>query len=165
MADQELAHLHEEYALDPLVRGYIGEKYEVYTAYLLHGWKEDLGYSAEELEFEIQELQHLIVDAPKVNTARTLYRGVKTDFLAGRDQMLFNNFTSTSSLLSVARSFAGTTGVVLELHVPANYPMLYTGSSLNSEEEEYILPCGVKTHVTDTQSIDNITTYILQITN
>lgn len=97
------------------------------------------------LNYIVNTLNKLIIEAPKLDKDIIVYRGVtKMPFQPG-DTIPIKGFLSTSVHIGVALNFArGTSPTLLVIHVPAGTPCLFNSfASWDSQEAEIIFPPGI----------------------
>lgn len=120
------------------------EHAEVYTKCLLEGNCYGTGYDESEVKYIINEIQKVILEQPKLNKNLILYRGIERDFIGQQKELVLKNFTSCVDSQEKANKYSGKNGVILELHVPIDIPIIYY-----ENKDTYLLPYGIKVKIID----------------
>lgn len=114
-------------------------------------------YTIENIQNDIQNIDNLFLKAKKSDTTMTVYRGATT-FYEGTNL----GYVSTSLNLSIGKKFAGSVGVVYELHIAPNIPYIDL-NTWNNRESEILLPRGLKFTVKSSKITKKSKYYIMDV--
>lgn len=114
-------------------------------------------YTIENIQNDIKNIDNLFLKSKKTDTTITVYRGATT-FYEGTNL----GYVSTSLNLSIGKKFAGSAGVVYELHIAPNIPYIDL-NTWNNRESEILLPRGLKFTVKSCKITKKSKYYIMDV--
>jgi hypothetical protein len=108
------------------------------NTYLRENKFDSTRHTIEKIQNDIKNIDNLFLKSKKSDTTMTIYRGA-----AKLHEGTNLGYVSTTTNLSIGKKFAGSAGVVCELHVAPNIPYIDI-NTWNNRESEILLPRGLK---------------------
>jgi hypothetical protein len=149
-----MSHSEEEYNS---LKFYQDSGFYLINTYLRKNEFNSTRYTIENIQNDIKNLDNLFLKAKKTDTKITVYRGAIA-FYEGTNL----GYVSTSLNLSIGKKFAGSSGVVYELHIAPNIPYIDI-NTWNNSESEILLPRGLTFTVKSSKITKKSKYYIMDV--
>ena len=114
-------------------------------------------YTIENIQNDIKNLDNLFAKAKKTDAPMTIYRGA-TSLYEGINL----GYVSGSANLLIGKKFAGSSGVVCELHIAPNIPYIDINTWKNYESE-ILLPRGLTFTVKSSKITKKCKYYVMDV--